>query len=140
MKWVIERHHYWWDYLLKRVWVPDEFDQSVPPIKWNTRASRTAGRANNKTCEYNVNYILQEQGAYDETICHEVCHVFAKRLIKFSTHDTLWEYLFNVVCKAQRGKYHNYKIVTKQNQTKEAKMVAELLKLQKKLSSCRNGA
>lgn len=113
MKWVKERHEYWWDYLLKRVW--------VPLINWNTRASRVAGRANYKMCQYNINYILQEQGNYDETICHEVCHVFAKRLMAASAwHDSLWKYLYN--------------IVTKHNQPEEVKMIAELLKLQKKLS------
>ena len=85
-----KRHRYWWYYLLERVWAPDNFDRVFPGIEFSTRLTRFAAKANSTRCEYNINYALQENDKYDETICHEVCHTFAKRLLPHPTHESLW--------------------------------------------------
>lgn len=136
MKFVEERHAYWWDYLLERVWVPENFNRDVLKIKYSTRLSKSAATANTYFCTYNLNYVLQEQGAYDETICHEVCHVFARRIFTYVGHDTLWRYFYNVVCKTNRGQYHDYKLIIRKTQrTENMKAVKELLKLQEKIAA-----
>ena len=137
--WVKGRHEYWWNILLDRVYVPKQFNRTMPKIKFTTRPSKVAGRACNNWCEYNLNYVLQEQGTYDDTICHEVCHTFAERLIPGTKHYNLWAYLYNIVCSANRGRYHDYKIVNRKNQAEEIKKIEELLKMQvvlKKISAC----
>jgi len=138
INWVKERHEFWWNLLLERVYIHKNFDKRLPKIKWTTKVSSTAGQANRLMCNYNLNYVMQEQGKYDETICHEICHTFADRLIVRSGHRDLWRYLYNIVCGAERGRYHHYKIVTKETQPEEVKLIAELLKVQKKLSACQS--
>ena len=137
MKLVEERHKYWWNYLLERVWVPEIFDRTPPRIQYSTRLSKSAGTAHTYYCTYNLNYVLQEQGNYDETICHEVCHAFARRIFVRVGHDTLWRYLYNVVCKSHRGQYHDYKLIIRKTQrTESMKAVKELLRLQEKIAAC----
>ena len=141
INWVKERHEYWWKYLLERVYIPEDHNyigiRTLPRIRFTTRAGRVAGRGGNRFgCEYNLNYVEQEQGRYDETICHEICHVLASRLIRGSRHDTLWYYLYNVVCKAERGRFHDYKVIRKQSDRSDSiKAIDKLLKLQKKLAA-----
>lgn len=131
-----KRHKYWWDYLLSQAVVPENFDRSVPGIELVTRLSRKAGKADTKRCEYNLNYACQEGDTYDETICHEICHVFALRIYPWVTHGALWHYFYNVVCESKRGKYHSYRAITrKDDRTEEMKQIKELLKLQKKLAA-----
>lgn len=131
---VKERHEYWWNPLLTRMWVPLEFCIIPPEIKFVNRNSRTAGRAWASTCEYNLNYIIQENNKYNETICHEICHSFAKRLISDSSwHGDLWTYLYVKVCGQCRSQYHNYQ---RPVETPEIKAIKELLRLQKKISAC----
>lgn len=136
---VKERHEYWWDYLLERVWVPETFGRDAPKIEFSTKLGRVAGKAGTSRCEYNLNYALQEGDKYDETICHEICHVFAKRLLPHSSHDSLWYYLYNVVCDSNRSQYNSYSsIVRKDDRTEEMKAVKELLRLQKKVAACKS--
>ena len=111
LKWVESQHTYWWEYLFVNVFTPPEFDIIVPDVKFTYRISRVAGRANSTWCQYNIPYALQEGENYDETICHEVCHVFAKRLCKNwnEKHGSLWYYLYQVVCGFDRGAKHTYR-------------------------------
>lgn len=130
------RHEYWWNYLLSQAAVPDDFDRTIPKIEFSTKLGRVAGKAGTSRCEYNLNYALQEGDAYDDTVCHEVCHVFAKRIYPWSRHDSLWHYLYNVVCESRRGRYHSYKsIVRKEDRTPGMKAMKEMLRLQKKIAA-----
>ena len=110
MKWLVERHEYWWNFLLENVTVTSDFRREIPKLRISTRKSRVAGRGCSKYCEYNLNFIVQEQGHYDETVCHEICHAFAMRLMPNTEHGSFWYYLYNVVCKINRDRYHDYKI------------------------------
>ena len=133
------RHEYWWDYLLSQAVVPDGFDRTVPKIKFSTKLTRVAGKAGTSRCEYNLNYALQEGDAYDETVCHEICHTFAKRIYPWSSHGALWHYFYNVVCTSKRGRYHSYKsIVHKDDRTETMKAMKELLKLQKRIADTKS--
>ena len=131
-----ERHEYWWNFLLEKIYVPAAYDRSMPRIKLTTRKSSTAGRACTLWCEYNLTYALQEGDKYDETICHEVCHTFANRLYRNEGHGTFWRYAFNVICDSGRGQYHHYQ---RPVETPELVAIKELLKLQKKLAACTKG-
>jgi len=132
---VQERHKYWWNYLLDHVYVPENFNRELPPFEYVTRISRVAGTASMIKVTYNLNYVVQEGDSYDDTVCHEICHVFADRLIPRTKHGTLWHYLFNVVCKAERGRYHNYSRPTLETKN-NVKALKKLIKLQEELSKC----
>ena len=132
---VKERHAYWWNFLLERVWVPEDFNREIPEVRLTTRLSRTAGRANCVWAEYNLNFVLQEGDKYDETICHEVCHCFANRLVRWTKHGSLWAYIYNEVCAATRGRYHSY---SKPVKTEAVEAIKEMMRLQKKIAACKN--
>ncbi len=139
MDWIKERHKYWWNFLMARVTVtPDEFDGTLPEIRYTTRIGRVAGRANGEWCQYNLAYAIQEgKDSYDVTICHEICHVFSRRLLGYKvSHGSLWEYLFNVVCQQKRGRYHSYSKPAKTGAAAQTlKVTNQLLKLQKQLDA-----
>ena len=131
-----ERHEYWWNFLLEKVYVPAMYDREAPGIKLSTRSSRSAGRANHSWCEYNLNYALQEGDKFDETICHEVCHTFTLRFYRNEGHGNFWRYVYQVICDSGRGQYHHYQ---QPIETPELEAIKELLKLQKKLAACTKG-
>ena len=131
-----ERHEYWWNFLLEKVYVPEAYDREVPVIKLSTQSSRTAGRACIMWCEYNLGYALQEDDKFDETICHEVCHAFANRLYRNEGHGNFWRYCYQVICDSGRGRYHSYQRPVK---TPEIEAIKKLLTLQKKLVACTKG-
>ena len=131
-----ERHEYWWNFLIEKVYVPAMYDRSIPGIKLSTRSSRVAGQANRLWCEYNLGYALQEGDKFDETICHEVCHTFTMRLYRNEGHGNFWRYVYQVVCDSGRGRYHSYQRPVK---TPEIEAIKELLRLQKKLAACTKG-
>ena len=111
LEWLKERHRYWWDFLLEKH--PDldpELSTCVPEAKLKIRTSNVAGRANNYRCSYNLNYLYtNSRESFDETICHEVCHAFQRRVYKdYNPHGPVWKKLFNGMCNQSRGKYHSY--------------------------------
>lgn len=130
-----ERHEYWWNYLLDHVYVPENFERELPLFEYVTRISRVAGTASSRSVRYNLNYVLQEGAKYDETVCHEICHVFANRLVPGTKHGSLWYYLFNVVCKVERGQHHSYSRPTPETKN-NSKVLKKLIKLQEELSKC----
>lgn len=137
---VIERHEFWWNYLLENAKYPENFNRKLPVIKWNDRKSGTAGWANYAYCKYNLHYVLSEGENYDDTIAHELCHVFDRRLMAVvktirpvrDGHGGLWAYLYNVVCKVERGKYHSYDAPKVDEQIKQLR---KLRKLQQRLNA-----
>lgn len=128
------RHEYWWNYLLERLPVPDDFDRTLPGIELTTKLSRTAGWAYRNRCVYNLNYAVQKDVEYDETVCHEICHVFVDRIPtgKYKGHTSLWYYLYNVVCQSQRDKFHSYRPIT----LEQTRLMRKLLKTQEKIAAC----
>lgn len=134
-----ERHEYWWNFLLERMSVWDNFNRELPKIKFVIHTTKAAARANEKECTYNLNYAIQEGDEYDETVCHEICHSFTMRLFPWCKHGLLWRYAFNVVCRSKRGEHHEYREIThKKDRPKEIEVIQELLKLQKKIAVCEN--
>lgn len=126
--WIKQRHEYWWHALLNKVYVPSNFDQSIPAVRYAARSSRCAAWANAHWCKYNVAYWLQEGPAYDHTVAHEVCHTFADRLVAYRTdHGALWDYLYRVVLGFDHGRYHSYRRVTKLSIDPRAVPLAKLL-------------
>ena len=123
-----ERHEYWWNYLLERVWVPENFKSAIPETRFVTKKSRIAGSASSMYCEYNLLYAMEQGEEFDETICHEICHTFAKRIKLHEGHGSFWEYLYQVVCGVKRGKYHYYK-KPNEDTIAAAKAIRKLLKL-----------
>jgi len=142
MKWIEERHEYWWNYLLAHVPLSKNFDINTPEIFYTTRRSRVAATANRSYCEYNLGYVVQEsQEEYDVTVCHEICHSFADRLVsRRAKHGTLWEYLFNIVCKQTRGQRHSYSCLPAKGTAAAERMkkTFKLLELQKKLDTLKS--
>jgi len=138
ISYVVERHKFWWEFLLEHCAVPNGFDTRLPKIEWFDSRSDTAAFAGYYDCKYNLRYVLSELEEYDTTVCHEICHTFTKRVVyknsfiprKKDHHGQLWSYFYNVVCGAERGRYHNYK---RPEMTEEVKALREVLRLKEKI-------
>ena len=133
-----ERHKFWWDILCNRVWLPLDFDKSLPGFEITSRLSKTAGFAcyRESKCIYNINYAIDNGQEYDNIICHELCHLMAYKLDRKASHCTLWRYLYNVVCCQKRDRYHSYRLIVKQEHLTQPMRDYRLLEtLRKKLKA-----
>jgi len=133
-RWVKERHNYWWTYLLRQVPYLTMSNTAAPICGFMSRKSGLAGVClkGAKTCRYNLAFaITTTRDDYDTTICHEVCHAFAKRLVPGSSwHGSLWQFLWYVVCGSKRERYHDYDCTAAR---KAAGPLAELMRLRDKM-------
>lgn len=131
--WIAQRHHYWWNFLLQsQQLLPANFDQTLPAIRYTAKPSRAADWATSSWCEYNLAYWFQEGNKYDGTICHEVCHAFAGRLLYSKQgHSDLWRYFYEVACGMKRGRYHDYKRITRANIDTRATALCEYINMLK---------
>lgn len=92
--------------------------------------SRAAGWANASGCEYNSSFFHEDD--YHWTVVHELCHVAAHRLMPdCKGHGELWEYLYTIVCKAPRSRYHYYDVDLAKAQ---AKRLTKIERLQSKIN------
>jgi len=154
VEWVAQRHQYWWDHLRDSI-LPEVKNRADPDIQFWASRGGTAGKANSIWCKYNLAYptMLQRIGkmeSYDETIAHEVCHVFAKRMwspktatesclkgIKIPGHGELWLYLIRCVCGFRsHSKRHHMPRPSDVDLSKARKLV-KVWKLEKQLQQLR---
>ena len=109
--WARDRHSYWWNVVKNSF--PQLSDKPEPEFRLNIRPANFSGRAGRDRqtfkyyCEYRVCYFHEPN--YDETICHEICHI-AAHIVNggYFDHGAIWKYFFNHVCQINRGRCHNY--------------------------------
>lgn len=138
------RHEYWWNHLLNNVQRPAGFNDVMPSFKLEPSTKNWAGWANEHRCVYNLMYVTTTGDEFDDTICHEVCHVFARRMQRFfkmkrktGWHDAFWAYCFNVICSVPRGQYHDY--VRTNKDIENARTLKKLMRLQEQARALQTG-
>lgn len=121
IKWLEQRHEYWWEYLLEKLECLTRdhltYLKKSPICELAIRTSIKTAWANFHRVQYNLNFLYTtSKKEYDQTICHEICHVFSYRYLKSKGHSKLWKMLFNNICKQQRGRFHDYYLISKKVQ------------------------
>lgn len=104
-RWAIERVEYWWNKL--NLGYKSNLNP-IPTVKFDN-AKMTAGRAYSGQYLISLsNHFLHNESNYDQTIAHEVCHIFVDRFyIKRCNHGYEWQMaMYNIGLKANRC--HDY--------------------------------
>lgn len=84
-----ERAHHWWLRLHESYGI--DTIPSPPSVRWNNRLGTRGGTAfpGSNRIDLNPAFAVSEPG-YDETVAHEIAHIFACRYLNSKGHDRPW--------------------------------------------------